>query len=71
MCGFLGFGVVRLGARGKFWGGILLVLPPGGLSKGRMGPLVVPPTIEGLFYFFNALNYAAISFLIALLWDVG
>jgi hypothetical protein len=51
--------------------GGLLVLPPGGLSKGRRGPLVVPPTIEGLFYFFNALNYAAISFLIALLWDVG
>jgi len=28
--------------------GGLLVLPPGGLSKGRRGPLVVPPTIEGL-----------------------
>jgi hypothetical protein len=28
--------------------GGLLVLPAGGLSKGRRGPLVVPPTIEGL-----------------------
>ena len=28
--------------------GGLLVLPPGGLSKERRGPLVVPPTIEGV-----------------------
>ena len=35
-----GFLVVPLGG--------LLVLPPGGLSKGRRGPFVMPPTIEGL-----------------------